>query len=220
MKFTHFLLTGVFLLAAATPAAAGKVYKFRDGQGRVLFTNIVSRAAIPQGNEFKKFHILEKVSYYKDSNVHSYRNWGSNENAVLPSYSKNKNTYDNLIKTAAENYGVDRALVKAIIHTESGFNPQALSKPGAQGLMQLMPATADRYQVRNAFDPTENINAGAKHLQYLLKRFKDNTELALAAYNAGEANVDKYNGIPPFSETQDYVKRVLSRYNNLYKNNI
>lgn len=194
---------------------AGNIYKFRDAEGNILFTNIVSMQNKPQGDDFHRYTHLEKVTWYADTNVHHYDNWGRDEFAVRPSFSKNRNAYDAIIKDAASNSGVDKGLVKAVIHTESGFNPRALSKPGAQGLMQLMPATAARYNVGNAFDPSQNIHAGAKHLGYLIGRYKK-LELALAAYNAGEKNVDKYNGIPPFAETQDYVRRVMSRYHKLY----
>ena len=138
----------------------------------------------------------------------------------MPSFSKNRDAFDHLIRKVADREGVDRGLVKAVIHTESGFNPSALSKPGAQGLMQLMPATAQRYAVRNVFDPADNIDGGVRHLRYLLKRYENDLTLALAAYNAGEKNVERYDGVPPFPETQDYVKRVLSRYEKLYRNKI
>lgn len=205
----------ILLTCLPTMALAGNVYKFRDADGNVLFTNVVNERNKPRGDSFKEFTKLEKVTWFKDTNVHKYGNWGGNEYAVRPSFSKNRNAFDDIIKTAALASNIDHGLVKAIIHTESGFNPRALSKPGAQGLMQLMPATAGMYSVRDAFDPGENIQAGTKHIKYLINRYK-NLELALAAYNAGEGNVNKYKGIPPFAETQDYVKRVMSRYRNLY----
>ncbi len=214
------LLPVTLMFALASPASAGNVYQFRDSQGRVLFTNMVTSSKTPRDVAFRDYRTLEKVTFYKDSNIHRYQNWGSSEYDLLPSYSKNRNSFDPLIREAAARSGVDKALVKAVIHTESGFNPAALSKPGAQGLMQLMPATAARYQVSNPFDPKENIFAGTRHLRYLLDRYGNNLEKALAAYNAGERNVEKYNGIPPFTETQDYVRRVVSRYKHLYKDQV
>lgn len=203
------------LMGASAPVMAGNIYKFTDADGNVLFTNVVNGKKKPQGEGFKQYTRLEKVTWFKDTNVHRYSNWGDSEFAVRPSFSKNRNAFDNIIREAAQAMNVDHGLVKAIIHTESGFNPKARSKPGAQGLMQLMPATAAMYDVMDAYDPAENIRAGTRHIKYLINRYKD-LELALAAYNAGEGNVKKYGGIPPFAETQDYVKRVLSRYRNLY----
>lgn len=197
------------------PAGAGNVYKFRDANGNVLFTNIVNEKKRPTGDGFKSYTVLEKVEWFPDTNVHRYGNWGKDEFAVRPSFSKNRNAFDALIRQSALAHNVDQGLVKAIIHTESGFNPRARSKPGAQGLMQLMPATAAMYSVVDAYDPSQNIAAGTRHIKYLINRYKD-LELALAAYNAGEGNVKKYGGIPPFAETRDYVKRVMSRYRNLY----
>jgi hypothetical protein len=211
---------GLLLACLGVGAAshAGNVYVFKDDDGNVLLTNMVSKNKKPQGDQFSAYTTKVKVTYYPDTNVHSYRNWGSSEASVLPSYSKNKNAYDHLIAQVAATYNLDQGLIKAMMHTESGFNPSARSPVGAQGLMQLMPATARRFAVSNAWDPAQNIEGGAKYLSFLLKRFNHNWELAIAAYNAGEGNVDKYNGIPPFRETQDYVKRVMSRYRNLYSN--
>lgn len=205
----------LWLAVLVPPVHAENVYTFTDKQGNVLFTNLVDQRKRPRGNHFRDYGQLEKVTWFPDANVHRYRNWGADERGVLPSFSKLKNAFDELIGREARVQGIDRGLVKAVIHTESGFNPHALSKPGAQGLMQLMPATAARYKVANAFDPAENIRAGTRHLKYLMDRYQ-NLELALAAYNAGEANVEKYRGIPPFAETRDYVQRVISRYRNLY----
>lgn len=198
-----FLGAGYFLICSST--YAGQMYVYQDKDGGTLLTN-------------RKDQSLKsiKVTYYPDSNIHNYSNWGANEAAVLPSYSQGRNNYDHIIQRAAQTHRVSAGLIKAVMHTESGFNPSARSPVGAQGLMQLMPATAKRFNVSNAFDPEQNILAGSKYLSILLKRFNGNTHLALAAYNAGEGNVSKYGGIPPFKETRDYVQRVTSRYNNLY----
>lgn len=201
------VITCTIAIGLPSLAQAGNLYVYRDHQGTALLTN---KKVTSSG-----YH-QEKVTYYKDTNVHSYKNWGNSESAVLPSFSKSKDAYDSIIRGAAQQYGVSEGLVKAIMHTESSFNANARSPVGAQGLMQLMPATARRFNVANAYDATQNIYGGTKYLSWLLKRFNGNTSLALAAYNAGEGNVDKYNGIPPFRETQDYVRRVMSRYQNLY----
>jgi soluble lytic murein transglycosylase-like protein len=113
-----------------------------------------------------------------------------------------------VIDDAAKEQGIDPALVRAIIHAESAFRPGAVSKKGAQGLMQLMPATASEMGVINAFDPTQNIRGGTKYLANLLKRYLGDTRLAAAAYNAGPGAVQKYGGVPPYRETQAYVSRV------------
>lgn len=215
MRFPCLSYSLILLASLPLTAGAGNVYKFRDNKGNVLFTNIVNDREKPRGDNFRQYTQLEKVTWFADTNVHRYKNWGGDESAVRPSFSKNRNLFDHLIKSSALALGVDQGLVKAIIHTESGFNPRARSKPGAQGLMQLMPATAAMYDVSDAYDPSQNIKAGTRHIKYLLERYKSQ-ELALAAYNAGEGNVKKYGGIPPFVETRDYVKRVMSRYRKLY----
>ncbi|MEB4802069.1 lytic transglycosylase domain-containing protein [Acinetobacter soli] len=188
-------------------AIAGQMFIYKDKSGATLLTN--RKSSDPALTKVK-------VTYYPDSNIHTYRNWGASEASVLPSYSKNVNAFDHIIRQAAQRHGVSEGLIKAVMHTESGFNIRARSPVGAQGLMQLMPATAKRFNVSNVFDPEQNIFGGAQYLSWLMKRFNGNMQLVLAAYNAGEGNVDKYGGIPPFRETQDYVKRVTSRYQNLY----
>ncbi|MET0549038.1 MAG: transglycosylase SLT domain-containing protein [Xanthomonas sp.] len=120
----------------------------------------------------------------------------------------NTTAYQSEIAAAAREYGVDEAVVRAIIHAESAYNPTALSRAGAQGLMQLMPPTARRFGVSDSYDAAQNIRGGVQYLAWLLKRFNGNLSLAAAGYNAGEGAVDKHGGVPPYSETQRYVQRV------------
>ena len=123
---------------------------------------------------------------------------------------------DRIIFEVGEHQGVDPRFIHAVIWQESKYDAHARSHAGAQGLMQLMPATAKRFGCEHLDDPEENITAGTKYLSWLLKRFSGNVELALAGYNAGEGSVDKYDGIPPYSETQNYVKIITGRYGKTY----
>lgn len=123
--------------------------------------------------------------------------------------------WDSLIKKVSSRHNVDAALVKAVIHTESYFRANATSRVGASGLMQLMPQTAEKYGVRNIYDPYENLDAGVRHLRYLLGKYPDSLNLALAAYNAGETAVYYYNGVPPYPETRNYVRKVI-QYHDFY----
>ncbi len=120
--------------------------------------------------------------------------------------------YDDIIKKAQKRYGVEFSLIKAVIHVESGFNPKAVSKKGAKGLMQIMPDNYKNLSVKDPFNPSQNIMGGTLYLQRLLKRYKYKLPLALAAYNAGPQAVDKYKRIPPYEETQNFVRKVMKTY--------
>lgn len=125
---------------------------------------------------------------------------------------KRERNYHSIILEAGNKYDVDPALIKAVIMAESSYDPMAVSKKGALGLMQLMPGTADELDVEDPFDPVHNVNAGVKYLKGLLNEFEGNLELAIAAYNAGSKKVRKFNGIPPYNTTRNYVKKVFQYY--------
>ena len=212
--FSPVLLTAIALSSLSITAHAGNMYIYESSTGQALLTNISK----PSGN-FDKYTKRVKTTYYKDSG--NFNNNASSVNSYGTSAASNsgsRNAYDSYIRASATRHGVDPGLMKAMMHTESAFNPNARSPVGAQGLMQLMPATARRFNVANAWNPAENIEGSAKYIAWLMKRFNNNVEFAVAGYNAGEGNVDKYKGIPPFKETRNYVQRVMSRYHSLYKN--
>ena len=137
----------------------------------------------------------------------------------LPSISgkKTEHLYNPIILQTSSHYQIDPAIVKAIIMAESGYNPRAISKKGAKGLMQLMPGTAEELGVEDIFNPQQNISGGVRYFKQLVNRFNGDVKLALAAYNAGSKNVRRYKGIPPFKATHYYIKKVFEYYQ-LYKN--
>lgn len=123
---------------------------------------------------------------------------------------------DWIIFRAGEKAGVDPRFIHAVIKQESRYDPKAVSHAGAQGLMQMMPGTAQRFGLKDPFDQAANVEAGTKYLKWLLKRFDGDVSLALAGYNAGEGAVDKYKGVPPYNETQNYVKKIVANYGKTY----
>jgi soluble lytic murein transglycosylase-like protein len=151
--------------------------------------------------------VLTVISGYAISGFPSVRGPRQAESAPAPV------DIDTFIATAATRYGVSEELIAAIIEAESEFNPRAVSRQGAQGLMQLMPETAATLGVDDPFDPRANIDGGVRHLRALLDRFDNNLPLVLAAYNAGEVAVIKHRGVPPYRETRGYVDRILKRLN-------
>lgn len=142
--------------------------------------------------------------------------YGCSDAGYLPyaSHSLSSVRLESLVNQASAQNDVDAALVNAVVMAESAGNPSAVSSAGAEGLMQIMPATAAACGIDNAFDPSENVDCGARYLHELLQRYSNNVELAVAAYNAGPGAVDQYHGVPPYAETREYVTRVLTAYRN------
>ena len=176
---------GVLGLAASSDSRAD-IYKYIDQDGVVHFSNVPSRDG--------KWVLIIR------------------EKKVQFNLGENFKKYEPEIWKASQRYTVDYHLVRAVIKAESNFNPKAVSRAGARGLMQLMPQTASLLQVNDSFHPEDNIDGGVRYLRYLLNIYNDDISLALAAYNAGERAVFNYRGIPPYQETQTYVQRVLRYY--------
>ncbi len=193
------------LPAASKPVASGNTRRVVSGQVYSYIKDGVRHytSARPKGAG-----VVASVRTIKYSFIETCFACAANPGVNFGTLRLNTISYDAEIKAAARDYGVDEAIVRAIIHAESSFNPMALSHAGAQGLMQLMPATARRFGVANSYDANQNIRGGVQYLAWLLKRFNGNLTLAAAGYNAGEGAVDRHGGVPPYQETQRYVARV------------
>ncbi len=183
---------------AAPAATSGQarttyVYRYKQKNGAALLTNVPQRSlTLVSTAVYQSFDKGWTGSLFKTAN-----------------WKLNREAYNDTILAMANEKAVDPALVRAVIHAESSFNPTAVSRTGAMGLMQLMPGTAARFGVGNAFDPQENIRGGVTYLRFLLDKFDGDVRLAAAGYNAGEGAVMKYGGVPPYNETTEYVARVL-----------
>jgi len=181
-----FILTFITLMITNANA---DIYKYIDENGTIHFTNT------PTDNNYKKVMSENKTQL----------NFKRQSASTID--------YQQILETKSREYNMETSLIKAVIKTESDWDAVAVSKKGAMGLMQLMPATARDMNVKNPFDPEENIEGGIKYLRYLLNKFNGDLSFALAAYNAGPKTVERFRGIPPIPETKNYVKRILSIYN-------
>ena len=198
-RFMMSLVSAAVALSAVAFPAVADIYMMKDERGVVHFTNIPTKD--------QRFKMVRKEEATSD-----YTRQAGLPQSILPAAEAIRR-FAPLVETASRTHGVDVALVHAVISAESGYNPAALSKAGARGLMQLMPDTAKRYGVQNIHDPMENITGGVKYLRDLLAMFNGNLELAVAAYNAGENAVIRHgNKIPPYAETVHYVPKVLGFY--------
>jgi soluble lytic murein transglycosylase-like protein len=193
------VMLAALALAALEAAAATRVYTYVDSNGVTVFTD-----RKPENTRYRVRNLgcfgtcRTGVDWERTPLIHD--------------------RFQTEIDTVSDVLGVDAALIRAVMHAESGFQTDAVSHAGAQGLMQLMPATARRFSVVDVFDPRENITGGAAYLAWLMEEFEGDLTRVIAAYNAGENAVRRYNGIPPFPETREYVRRVktlLRRYSNV-----
>jgi soluble lytic murein transglycosylase-like protein len=228
MTRLRFPALGAALLLAATLPASASIALFTDGrtmkiEGYKLVDELHVQLAMKNGgavtvplsrvdrivdDEIAPPAIVEEVKkIVEEEGIFPKRSWHYDESHSTIAKTK----FDKFIVQAAKKFDVDVALVSAVIQAESNFNPHEISNKGARGLMQLMPATAERFGVFDSYDPEANIYGGVRYLHWLLETFHGNADLAVAAYNAGEGNVWKYNGVPPFRETINYINRIATR---------
>jgi soluble lytic murein transglycosylase-like protein len=195
------LISGTLVLCANffAPRASGQIAKVVDGEGRSFFVN----AEPPRSLKLTATRPRTNIYMPAESSFTGHNR---------PAVDIGRDGVEKIVREASDRHRVDPALVRAVIETESNWNPKAYSHKGAGGLMQLIPTTAQRYGAYDVFDPQQNIDAGVKHLKWLLERYNGNLDLALAAYNAGEGAVDRVHGVPAYRETRDYVQKVQNAY--------
>jgi len=217
-KVLSFLSAAILVSAAAVPASAEIVVltsnrtlsvKSHRVDGDLIILTLRAGGEVTCDKSLIEKILPDEVPYPEPKTSESVALQAGADGGVGDPALLDQTPYGQIIASMSEAHGVDPMLVRALIQVESNYRPQAKSNKGAMGLMQLMPATAREYKVRNPYDPTANISAGVKHLKALIDRMGA-VELALAAYNAGEGAVKKFNGIPPYRETRNYVTRILS----------
>lgn len=197
--FLNLLLCLALLLVISKQAQADKTYVYKESDGTVWFSNVE-----PEAQDSSRYQLIEVKG--RRTATKSCR--GMN-NSRLAERARN---YKKEITQYASQYDIDSKLILAVIRNESCFDRSAVSPAGAQGLMQLMPATARWLGVTDSFSPDQNIRGGTKYLSDLVKRYDNNIKMALAAYNAGPGAVAKYGGVPPYAETQKYIEKVMKSY--------
>jgi soluble lytic murein transglycosylase-like protein len=201
-------LLALGLLLCAGPGAAGDLYRWTDAQGIVHFTDAPRHAKYTKIASRRDPSGIRVFAPSSGRGSFTLRKVGTRRRAWTP---RDNQTYDGIILTASRSHGVPAALVKAVIAAESAFDPGALSPKGAMGLMQLMPGTASDLGVDEPFQDEDNVHGGTRYLRMMYDRYGDWLR-TLAAYNAGPEAVDRYDGVPPYPETREYVQRVLSYY--------
>ncbi|MCP4605212.1 MAG: lytic transglycosylase domain-containing protein [Proteobacteria bacterium] len=200
----HYIASILVIAALAEPVGSevrADIYTRTDKDGTIYFTN-----QRPQGKNRRKYKVYLKAPPHRKARP-----------GVIPIPARSRNParyarYDASIQEAARTFSVPEAFIRAVIRVESDYDPRVVSHAGAQGLMQLMPATARRMSVKNSFDPHDNIMGGSRYLRYLANMFGGDMVLTIAGYHAGEGAVMKYNGVPPYSSTHGYIKKVLKFY--------
>ncbi len=190
---------------ATAPATVGRAQRVVSGQVYSYMKDGVRHYSSTRPSQVASIGPVRTIQY---SYIERCYACGVTSRVNFGTVRLNTQAYSAEIAAAAREFGVEEAVVRAVIHAESAFNPTALSRAGAQGLMQLMPATARRFGVTDSYDANQNIRGGVQYLSWLLRRFNGNLTLAAAGYNAGEGAVDRHGGVPPYSETQYYVQRV------------